>query len=151
MTHFPFQIRLHCFYHLYPIRHGASGATFAGGQDSTDPNQEVTRLTADLLSIEEVLSTSLTENKTRYNESVLQVNKIHKGLKNKDLQLSQVDLKIFRYIFEGVSHLVSRILIESAANIRKINKNGVKKMCRNIFTIQGGDSIDFLPPKSTLR
>ena len=48
-----------------------------------------------------------------------------------------MDLKIFRYIFEGVSHLVSRILIESAANIRKINKNGVKKMCRNIFTIQG--------------
>ena len=65
----------------------------------------MTRLTADLLSIEEVLSTSLTENKTRY-------------------------------IFEGVSHLVSRLLIESAANIRKINKNGVKKMCRNIFTIQ---------------
>jgi hypothetical protein len=65
----------------------------------------VTKLTTDLLSIEEVLSTSLTENKTRY-------------------------------IFEGVSHLVSRLLLDSVVNIRKINKNGVKKMCRNIFTIQ---------------
>ncbi len=99
------EVRLHCFYYLYPIRHGGAGATFSGGQDSTDPNQEVTKLTTDLLSIEQVLSASLAECKTQY-------------------------------IFEGVSHLVSRVLVDSAVNIRKINKNGVKKMCRNIFTIQ---------------
>ena len=39
-------------------------------------------------------------------------------------------------MFEGVSHLVSAILISSAATIKKINTNGVKKMCRNIFAIQ---------------
>lgn len=41
-----------------------------------------------------------------------------------------------RYIFEGVGHLVSTILINSATTIKKINENGVKKMCRNIFSIQ---------------
>jgi len=35
-----------------------------------------------------------------------------------------------------VSHLVSAILISSSATIKKINSNGVKKMCRNIFAIQ---------------
>ena len=41
-----------------------------------------------------------------------------------------------RYVFEGVSSLVSAILISSAATIKKINSNGVKKMCRNIFAVQ---------------
>ena len=41
-----------------------------------------------------------------------------------------------QYVFEGVSHLVAAILISSAATIKKINSNGVKKMCRNIFAIQ---------------
>ena len=41
-----------------------------------------------------------------------------------------------RYIFEGVGHLVSTILINSATTIKKINENGVKKMCRNIFSLQ---------------
>ena len=41
-----------------------------------------------------------------------------------------------QYVFEGVSHLVAAILISSAATIKKINSNGVKKMCRNIFAVQ---------------
>merc|ERR1711894_745337 len=41
-----------------------------------------------------------------------------------------------RYIFEGVSHLVSAIFIGAASNIHKINEHGVKKMCRNIFSVQ---------------
>ena len=41
-----------------------------------------------------------------------------------------------RYIFEGVSHLVAAIFIGAALDIRKINENGVKKMCRNIFAVQ---------------
>jgi exocyst complex component 4 len=31
---------------------------------------------------------------------------------------------------------VSAILISSAATIKRINSNGVKKMCRNIFAVQ---------------
>lgn len=41
-----------------------------------------------------------------------------------------------RYIFEGLGHLISAILINSANTIQRINSNGVKKMCRNIFLIQ---------------
>lgn len=41
-----------------------------------------------------------------------------------------------RYIFEGVGHLVATILINCANTIKRINSNGVKKMCRNIFAIQ---------------
>ena len=41
-----------------------------------------------------------------------------------------------RYIFEGVSHLVAAIFIGAAMDIRKMNENGVKKMCRNIFAVQ---------------
>ena len=41
-----------------------------------------------------------------------------------------------RYVFEGVSSLVAAILISSSAQIKKINSNGVKKMCRNIFAVQ---------------
>ena len=35
-----------------------------------------------------------------------------------------------------VSLLMSAILISSAATIQRINSNGVKKMCRNIFAVQ---------------
>jgi exocyst complex component 4 len=31
---------------------------------------------------------------------------------------------------------VAAILISSAATIKRINSNGVKKMCRNIFAVQ---------------
>ncbi|XP_031568751.1 exocyst complex component 4-like isoform X1 [Actinia tenebrosa] len=42
----------------------------------------------------------------------------------------------FRYLFEGLGHLVSSILISNLAFIKKINQNGIKKMCRNIFALQ---------------
>lgn len=42
----------------------------------------------------------------------------------------------FRYLFEGVGFLVSSILISNVAEIKRINQNGIKKMCRNIFAIQ---------------
>ncbi|XP_020616712.1 exocyst complex component 4-like [Orbicella faveolata] len=42
----------------------------------------------------------------------------------------------FRYLFEGVGFLVSSILISNISEIKRINQNGIKKMCRNIFAIQ---------------
>jgi len=41
-----------------------------------------------------------------------------------------------RYLFEGLGFLIARIIISSTSCIKKINRNGVKKMCQNIFTIQ---------------
>lgn len=99
------EVRVHCFHYLHSIWRGPAGAQFCGGPDSTEPNVQVTKLTRDLLQIEEALSHSLQERKTRY-------------------------------VFEGVSHLVAAIFIGAAEHIRKINANGVKKMCRNIFAVQ---------------
>lgn len=44
--------------------------------------------------------------------------------------------KKFKYVFEGLGHLISSILISSVQYIKRINANGIKKMCRNIFAIQ---------------
>jgi len=41
-----------------------------------------------------------------------------------------------RYIFEGVSHLIASIIMSCVHHIRRMNENGVKKMCRNIFSLQ---------------
>ncbi|XP_064417289.1 exocyst complex component 4 [Latimeria chalumnae] len=42
----------------------------------------------------------------------------------------------FQYIFEGLGHLISCILINSAQYFKRISESGIKKMCRNIFVLQ---------------
>eukprot|EP00794_Sanderia_malayensis_P005498 gene5499-6183_t len=41
-----------------------------------------------------------------------------------------------KYLFEGVGYFLATIIISSTAYIKKINRNGVKKMTQNIFTLQ---------------
>lgn len=42
----------------------------------------------------------------------------------------------YRYLFEGLGHLVASIFISSTHHIKTINSSGVKKMCRNISVLQ---------------
>ncbi|XP_016077738.1 PREDICTED: exocyst complex component 4 [Miniopterus natalensis] len=42
----------------------------------------------------------------------------------------------FQYIFEGLGHLISCILVNGAQYFRRISESGIKKMCRNIFVLQ---------------
>ncbi|XP_065408936.1 exocyst complex component 4 isoform X2 [Chrysemys picta bellii] len=42
----------------------------------------------------------------------------------------------FQYIFEGLGHLISCILINGAQYFKRISESGIKKMCRNIFILQ---------------
>ncbi|XP_068526218.1 exocyst complex component 4 isoform X4 [Anas acuta] len=42
----------------------------------------------------------------------------------------------FQYIFEGLGHLISCILINGAHYFKRISESGIKKMCRNIFILQ---------------
>jgi exocyst complex component 4 len=42
----------------------------------------------------------------------------------------------FKYLFEGIGYLIATILISSTAFLEKINQNGIKRMCRNIFVLQ---------------
>lgn len=43
---------------------------------------------------------------------------------------------LIRYIFESLGLLVASILMNSIQYLKKINENGIKKMCRNLFAIQ---------------
>ncbi|CAH1408099.1 unnamed protein product [Nezara viridula] len=41
-----------------------------------------------------------------------------------------------KYIFEGLGHLIAKILMSSAQYLEKIDESAIHKMCRNIFTLQ---------------
>ncbi|RDD37262.1 Exocyst complex component 4 [Trichoplax sp. H2] len=41
-----------------------------------------------------------------------------------------------RYLFDGLGSLLSIFMISSASYIKKLNSNGIEKMCRNIFALQ---------------
>ena len=42
----------------------------------------------------------------------------------------------FKYIFNGLGPVISNVLIENCKFIKKVNVQGVKRICRNIFSIQ---------------
>ncbi|XP_023226953.1 exocyst complex component 4-like [Centruroides sculpturatus] len=66
-----------------------------------------------------------------------EVTKLNKDLSNIDEAMTaSLQPRKLKYIFEGLGHLVASILINSTVSIKRINENGVKKMCRNIFAIQ---------------
>lgn len=63
--------------------------------------------------------------------------KLNKDLSSMEEVLSQsLQPKKFKYIFESLGYLVASILMNSMQFIKKINENGTKKMCRNLFAIQ---------------
>ncbi|KAL1110251.1 hypothetical protein AAG570_008328 [Ranatra chinensis] len=41
-----------------------------------------------------------------------------------------------KYIFEGLGHLIAKILMSSAQYMERIDEAAIHKMCRNIFTLQ---------------
>ena len=100
------EVRVHCFYYLMPLWRGNTGPTQFYGGLDSADPSQ----------------------------EIIQLNKDLLAVEDA-LDASLQPYKI-QYVFEGVSHLVSAILISSAATIKKINSNGVKKMCRNIFAIQ---------------
>ncbi|XP_073918898.1 exocyst complex component 4 isoform X1 [Castor canadensis] len=61
---------------------------------------------------------------------------------NKDISAIEEAMSVslqqhkFQYIFEGLGHLISCILINGAQYFRRISESGIKKMCRNIFVLQ---------------
>lgn len=73
--------------------------------ESVDADSLVIQMNKDLITLQDIVATSLATHK-------------------------------FRYMFEGLGHMMSSLIISSAPNIKKINSNGVKKMSRNLFAIQ---------------
>lgn len=101
------EVRVHCFYYLLPLWRGPGGG----------PSQFCGGLDS-----------------TDPSNEIIQLNK--DLLAVEDALDTSLQPRKIQYVFEGVSHLVSAILVSSAATIRRINTNGVKKMCRNIFAVQ---------------
>jgi len=67
----------------------------------------------------------------------LNVSKLNKDLISIEEALTaSLQPRKFKYVFEGLGHLVASILINSTPSLKRINENGIKKMCRNIFAIQ---------------
>ncbi|CAM9367478.1 exocyst complex component 4 isoform X1 [Lampetra fluviatilis] len=53
-----------------------------------------------------------------------------------EMMNASLQLHKFQYIFEGLGHLISSILINGAQHFKRISESGIKKMCRNIFVLQ---------------
>lgn len=67
----------------------------------------------------------------------MNVNNLNKSLSSfEEIATACMGNYKFRYLFEGVGFLVSSILVSNVSDIKRINQNGIKKMCRNIFAIQ---------------
>ncbi|KAB0800327.1 hypothetical protein PPYR_06067 [Photinus pyralis] len=41
-----------------------------------------------------------------------------------------------KYIFEGLGHLIAKILISSSQYMKNIDETGIQRMCRNVFALQ---------------
>lgn len=45
-------------------------------------------------------------------------------------------MNFFQYIFEGLGHLIAKILISSTQYMQVIDEGGIQRICRNIFALQ---------------
>ena len=97
------EVRLNCYFHLFPMFQHASYDI--RGLDSMEHDNNVTCVMKEIDIAEENLSSSLQAEK-------------------------------YRYVFEGVGSFIAAILISGAKYIKRISTPGIKKMCRNIFTMQ---------------
>ncbi|KAF2360629.1 Sec8 exocyst complex component specific domain, partial [Trinorchestia longiramus] len=100
------EVRVHCFYYLLSVGRGSSGS---GNFAPTLDTQDPDP---------EVLA-------------------LNKDLANIDDALSaSLPSRKCKYIFEGLGPLISSIVTSWPSRIRRLNENGIKKMCRNILSLQ---------------
>ncbi|XP_063304370.1 exocyst complex component 4 [Pelobates fuscus] len=69
-----------------------------------------------------------------YDPLVVRLNKDISGIE--EAMGASIQQHKFQYIFEGLGHLISCILINGAQYFKRISESGIKKMCRNIFVLQ---------------
>ncbi|XP_068132126.1 exocyst complex component 4 isoform X2 [Hyperolius riggenbachi] len=69
-----------------------------------------------------------------YDPLVVRLNKDISGIE--EAMGASLQQHKFQYIFEGLGHLISCILINGAQYFKRISESGIKKMCRNIFVLQ---------------
>ncbi|XP_053572365.1 exocyst complex component 4 [Bombina bombina] len=69
-----------------------------------------------------------------YDPLIVRLNKDISGIE--EVMGTSLQQHKFQYIFEGLGHLISCILINGAQYFKRISESGIKKMCRNIFVLQ---------------
>ncbi|KAM9311350.1 LOW QUALITY PROTEIN: exocyst complex component 4 [Gastrophryne carolinensis] len=69
-----------------------------------------------------------------YDQLIVRLNKDISGIE--EAMSASLQPHKFQYIFEGLGHLISCILINGAQYFKRISESGIKKMCRNIFVLQ---------------
>lgn len=108
------EIRVHCFYHLQ-VLDNSFFVTSAPAIDSMDRT-----MTRELFSDDPKIIPLLDDLRRMYDE------------------LQKAELKPIKmvYMFEGLGHLITTIFINSAAQIKRVKPNGVKRVCRAIYDIQ---------------
>ena len=73
-------------------------------------------------------------------DSMEQDNSVTRAMKDIDIAEENLNSSLqpekFRFVFEGLGSFIAAILIGGAKHIKRISSAGIKKMCRNIFTLQ---------------
>uniref|UniRef100_A0A6A7G535 Exocyst complex component Sec8 n=4 Tax=Hirondellea gigas TaxID=1518452 RepID=A0A6A7G535_9CRUS len=101
------EVRVHCFYYLLSVSRGVGGASTNFAPTLDSQDPDP-----------EVLA-------------------LNKDLASIDDALSAtLPARKCKYIFEGLGPLISNIVTSWPTHIRRLNENGIKKMCRNILSLQ---------------
>lgn len=53
-----------------------------------------------------------------------------------EVMTSSLHSRKCKYIFEGLGHLIAKILISSSQYMQSIDEGGIQRMCRNVFALQ---------------
>lgn len=145
------EVRVQCFHYLKSSPSDKFKANNPNKNDSLEPDAKVLKLTKVLSDMDEALSSTLHPRKTKvsfgktyeifhltFNTSgkLWELsNEIFQGLVLKR-PTSITRTLFFQYVFEGLAHLASRILIMAANSMEFIDHAGVQRMCRNALALQ---------------
>ena len=94
-----------------------------------DADSGVKDLAVDLRDIKTIMAGVLTQEKQRYSRGYCFL--------PPSACSCLIIVVVFRYLFDGLGHLVASIFIKSTQYLKRININGVKKMCVLLFPFNG--------------
>lgn len=122
MFFFFLQVRVQCFHYLR-TKTKPRGNSFIDKEDSSEPDAQVLKLTKVLQEMDDAFSSTLHPRKTRVSVFPL-------------ISLYIINCLLFQYIFEGLAHLASRILIQASNYLEDIDQLNIQRMCRNSLALQ---------------
>lgn len=108
-------MRVQCFHYLL--------AQSEFNKETHEPDPKVLELSRVLANVDEVMTCSLHSRKCKVTPA---------GKCGQEF----TQCFCFQYIFEGLGHLIAKILISSSQYMQLIDEAGIQRMCRNVFALQ---------------